>query len=106
MSSDKHNVTIVHRNALKGTLSASSTHCFSQSSAEQDVWLSSKWCTSLKLKRNSSALKCVLPYLAALRGYGKCIASLAELGADSSGKLWAEVDKDIKVAACSLTDGG
>lgn len=34
------------------------------------------------------------------------VASLAWLEADSSGKLWAEVDKDIRVAARTPADSG
>lgn len=32
------------------------------------------------------------------------VTGLAELGADSSGKLWAEVDKDIGVVAYTLKE--
>lgn len=36
----------------------------------------------------------------------KRLPGLACSEADSSGKLWTEVDKDIRVAACTPTDSG
>lgn len=62
----------------------------------------------MKKKRNSSERfpTCSLLSCCAVGGQREEVAGLAELEADSSGKLWAEVDKDIRVAACILTDAG
>lgn len=49
---------------------------------------------------------CSLLSCCAVGGQREEVAGLAELEADSSGKLWAEVDKDIRVAACIPTDAG
>lgn len=45
-------------------------------------------------------------FLAAVGGQIQEDAGLAEPGADSSLQLWAEADKDIRVAEYTLTDAG
>lgn len=64
------------------------THCFPRCSAHH-VLLTSKCRTNPKRRKI-----CFQPSRGAVGGHGKRVANLAELEADSSGKLCAEVDKD------------
>lgn len=107
MSSDKHKEAIVRMHALTGMLSASPTDCFHQFSTEQHVLQS--WDTNSAKARKEKEFRrtlCVgsLTCCCVVGGQREDVAGLAELRADSSGKLWAKVDKDIGAAAYTLTD--
>lgn len=99
--------TIVQKLVLTGTLSAAPTDCFYQCPhcAKHKVakvsWSEpANFCTSLKRKgvqKEGFRLDC--SYLTVQ--WKDKRKRLAELGADSFGKLWAEVDKDIRAVAYS-----
>lgn len=93
MKLDKHKVTIVHRHALRGMLSASPTPPIVSLGVQHNLWC--------KVPNMKPRQICLLPSHCAGGGHRKYVANLAELGADSSGKLCAEVDKDINGCTCA-----
>lgn len=59
-----------------------------------------------KKRSSSEGFRDDCHYLAGEGGQRKEVVGLAELGADSYGKLWIEVDKDISVVGNVVTEAG